>query len=179
RLVDLEREMAGDELAGPKFADLRLLLRAALGRTRAARAEPASGRRVERGWNLTADAGKLLGLGLGIGHGDRGEQGRRVWVPRRPEQVVRRTDLAQLAEIHHRDEVAHVLHDGKIMRDEDHRQAVARLQLVEEVDDLRLHRDIKSGDGLVADDELRFHRDRPSDRDALALATGELVRMAI
>ena len=52
------------------------------------------------------------------------------------------------------------------------------LQVLEQVDDLRLDRDVERGDRLVADDELRLDRKRARDADALALAAGELVRIA-
>ena len=50
---------------------------------------------------------------------------------------------------------------------------------LEQVDDLRLNRDVESGHGLVADDELRIHCERAREADALALPAGELVGKAI
>ena len=51
------------------------------------------------------------------------------------------------------------------------------LQLLEQVDDLRLDRDVEGGHRLVGDDQLGLERERPGDADALALAAGELVRV--
>jgi hypothetical protein len=48
-------------------------------------------------------------------------------------------------------------------------------ELCEQVDDLRLDRNIESGDRLVGDNEFGFDSERPRDRDALALSAGELV----
>jgi len=53
------------------------------------------------------------------------------------------------------------------------------LHLLEQVQDLRLHRHVERGDGLVADDELRVGDHRARDRDALALPAGELVRTTV
>ena len=53
------------------------------------------------------------------------------------------------------------------------------LQLLEQVDDLRLDRDVERRHRLVADDELRVERERPREPDALALPAGELVRVAV
>ena len=50
------------------------------------------------------------------------------------------------------------------------------LQLAEQVQDLRLDRDIEGGDGFVADDQFRLRRQRSRDADPLALAARELVR---
>ena len=48
--------MARDVMAGTHLADLRFFLGAALGRTRAAGPEPASGGRIERRRDLAPDA---------------------------------------------------------------------------------------------------------------------------
>ena len=55
----------------------------------------------------------------------------------------------------------------------------SRLQLGEQLDHLRLDRDVERGDRLVGDDQLGLERQRPGDGDALALAAGELVRVAL
>ena len=112
---------------------------------------------------------------VGVGHRDRPQQGRRVGVGRRGVEVVGRADLADLAEVHHRHPVADVLHHGEVVGDEDQREAVARLHVLEQVEDLGLHRHVEGRDRLVADDQLRVEHERPGDRDALALAAGELV----
>jgi hypothetical protein len=72
-----------------------------------------------------------------------------------------------------------VLHDRKVVRDEEVRQPQLVLQVLQEVDDLRLHGDVESGDGLVEHHELRIRRQRARDADALPLPSGELVRIAL
>jgi len=44
------------------------------------------------------------------------------------------------------------------------------LEVVEQVDDLRLHRDVERGNGLVQHDQLRLERQRARHADPLALA---------
>ena len=53
------------------------------------------------------------------------------------------------------------------------------LKVHQQVDDLRLHRNIERRHRLVADDEQRLESERPRDDDALSLAPGEFVRKAI
>ncbi len=53
------------------------------------------------------------------------------------------------------------------------------LQVLEQVEDLRLDRDVERRDRLVADDQLRLERERAGDADPLALAARELVRVAV
>ena len=93
-------------------------------------------------------------------------------------EVVRRSDLDDLAEVHHRDAVGDVADDGEIVRDEQVRQAELGLELLHQVDDLRLDGDVERRDRLVADEKLRVQCERSRDADALALATGELMRVA-
>ena len=90
-----------------------------------------------------------------------------------------RRHLDDLAEIHHRDAVGHVLDDGEVVADEQERQAELLLQVLQQVDDLRLDRDVERRDRLVADDEVGLGRERAGDADALALPAGELVRPAV
>ncbi len=65
------------------------------------------------------------------------------------------------------------------MRDEEVRQPELLLQLVQEVHDLRLDRDVERRDRLVEHHHPRVQRERTSDADALALAARELVREAV
>ena len=53
------------------------------------------------------------------------------------------------------------------------------LEVVEQVDDLGLHRHVQSRDGLVEHDQPRLERQRPGHPDALSLAARELVRVAV
>ena len=87
-------------------------------------------------------------------------------------------DLDQLAEIHHRHAVADVLHHGEVVGDEQVGEAELALQVLQQVDDLRLDRDVEGGDRLVAHDQVGIDRERPGDADPLALAARELVRIA-
>src|SRR5256885_10623543 len=48
-----------------------------------------------------------------------------------------------------------------------------RSEVLEEVDDLRLDRDVERRDRLVADDERGLHGERPRDAHALALSAGD------
>ena len=65
------------------------------------------------------------------------------------------------------------------MGDEQVGQAELLLQVFEQVDDLGLDRDVERRDRLVGDDEIGVGRERAGDADALPLAAGELVRVAV
>ena len=66
-----------------------------------------------------------------------------------PVDLLARPDLDDLAEVHHRDAVRDVPYDGEIVGDEEIREAELTLELVEQVDDLRLDRDVERRDRLV------------------------------
>ena len=90
--------------------------------------------------------------------------------------VVRQLD--QLADVHHRHPVADVLDHAQVVGDEQVGQAELLLQVLQQVEDLRLDRDVQRRDRLVADDQLRVQRQRAGDADALPLAAAEGVRVA-
>ena len=71
-----------------------------------------------------------------------------------------------------------MLDDAEIVADEEVGQIEGLSQIHEQVDDLRLDRDVERGDGLVAHQELRVHCERARDADAAPLPAGELVRIA-
>ena len=135
--------------------------------------EAAPRRRVDRaGW--LAHQGHRRPGGLGVRLHRRGQQRRRVVVGRRLVEDVRRCDLAQAAEVHHGDAVTDVLDHGQVVRDEQDGQVVLLLQVLQQVEDLGLHRHVQGGHDLVADEELRLEHQRTGDADALALPTREL-----
>ena len=72
-----------------------------------------------------------------------------------------------------------MLDHREVVRDEQVGQAELALQVAQQVDDLRLHRDVERRHRLVADDQARVERERAGDADALALPAGKLVRIAV
>ena len=83
-------------------------------------------------------------------------------------------ELADPTEIHHRNPVADNLDHREIVRNEQHGQVIAFLHVLQEIDDLRLDRDVERRYGLIADQHRRLRDQRPGDADALALPAREL-----
>ena len=67
----------------------------------------------------------------------------------------------------------------KIVGDEQVGEAELLLQVLQQVDHLRLDRHVERRHRLVADDQLGLDGERAGDADALALAAGEFVREAV
>ena len=95
------------------------------------------------------------------------------------EDVVDQTLLDDLAVLHHHHAVAEGTDDFEVVRDEEVGEAFLRLELAQQLDDLRLHRQVERRGRLVQEDELGLQCDGTGDGDALALATGKFVREAI
>ena len=94
-------------------------------------------------------------------------------------QRVAVTDLGDPTQVHHRHPVAEVPHHAQVVGDEDERDAELLAQVLEQVHHLRLDRHVEGADRLVGDDHLGLYGQRAGDADALALAAGELVRVAV
>ena len=99
-------------------------------------------------------------------------------MPRRKVQLGGRGELHDLAEVHHRDLLGDVLHHREVVGDEEIGEPPLLLQVHEQVQDLRLHRDVERGDRLVTHEERGLDRQRAGDPHPLALAARELVRVA-
>ena len=67
------------------------------------------------------------------------------------EQALGLRQLDDGAQIHDRDPVGDMAHQPQIMGDEQHGKAEPLLQLEQEIDDLRLDRDVEGRDQLVGD----------------------------
>ncbi len=67
-------------------------------------------------------------------------------------------------------------HDAEIVGDQQQAEPEVALELGQQTQDLRLHRDIERGGRLVGDQELRLAHQRHGDHHALAQAARELVR---
>jgi hypothetical protein len=91
------------------------------------------------------------------------------------EEQVAGCDLNDAPQVHYRDPVADVLHDAEVVGDKQVGQAKLALQIDEQIEDLRLHGDVEGRDGLVANNQLGPHRERPGDADALPLPARKLV----
>ena len=85
--------------------------------------------------------------------------------------------LDHLAGVEHGDLVGDAPHHAEIVADEQHRQAAPALQLLQQVEDLRLDGDVERRRRLVEDQQVGLGRQRAGDQRALAHAAGQLMRI--
>ena len=87
--------------------------------------------------------------------------------------------LHDLAQVHHGHAITDVAHHRQVMGNEQIGEAKLGLQIFQQVDNLRLNRNVQGRDRLVADDELRIDGQGAGHADALALAAREFVWIAV
>src|SRR4051812_26582340 len=108
-------------------------------RVGAARVKAAAARRIDGARRLAADDDALSGPVLvRIRYRYGREERLRVWVYGLDVELLGRRELDDLPEVHHGDPLGHVAHHGEVVRDEHVAQAESLLQVVEQVDHLRL-----------------------------------------
>jgi hypothetical protein len=86
--------------------------------------------------------------------------------------------LDDLAVVHDADPLGDPPHDAKIVGDEQHAHAMPRADVRQQLENLRLHRHVKRRGRLVGDQKVRLVGERHRDHHALALAAGQLMRIA-
>src|SRR6266566_5121374 len=137
-----------------------------------ARMEVTAGRQVGQvGWLARDRIQRFLAAELR----HRADQGARVRMLGGVEQLPHRRLLDDLARIHHGDPVTHLRDDAQIVRDEDQGHARLALDVLEEIEILRLDGDVEVRRRLVGDDEPRPSRQRDGADDALPHAAAHLV----
>ena len=85
------------------------------------------------------------------------------------EDVVGGAAFNNAASLHDHDAVSHVVHHAEVVGDEKVGVVVAAFEVVEQVEDLRLHAHVKGGHALVADDQFGLQYKGSGDTDALSL----------
>ena len=99
-------------------------------------------------------------------------------MPRLVEQDARRRFLDDAAGIHHGDAIAGLGNDAKVVADQHQRHAHLATHRADEIEDLRLDRDVERGRRLVGDQHVRLAGERHGDHHALILSAGKLVRVS-
>ena len=141
---DLDREVTRDLVTRAELAQLGLLDRAALLRLPATSVEHAAGRRVDRAGQVTLQQDPLaLARCSGVGHRHGRQQRVGVGVQRLLVEGVAVGELHDVTEIHHGDAVGDVAYYGEVVRDEDVGDSELVLDVLEQVDDLSLDRDVE------------------------------------
>ena len=145
----------------------------------AARPEVAALRPLVRQRQLAADRHQRARVLVGAGQRDRAEQPLGVGVAHAVEHLLDRAHLDRLARVHHRDAIAGLEDQAEIVRDVDHRGAEARADVLDQLDDAGLDRDVERGGRLVQQQQRRVRQQRHGDDHALLLAARDLVRIAL
>ena len=126
------------------LAPLRDDAAALIDRDWAARVEHAARGRVHGAGHVAGEDDPLaLPLHLRVRHGHRGQERLRVRVERVLVELVAIGQLHHPAQVHDADAVADVADDGEVVGDEQVGETEALLQVLQQVDDLRLDRHVE------------------------------------
>src|SRR5207302_2994129 len=171
---DIVQEPAPRDTAVARAKVARLLGHAARHDVGAARMEGTARRKTGQIRRVAADGIERL-LAAELRH--RAEQRPRVGMLGSVEELPHRRLLDELAGVHDGDPVAHLRDDAEVVRHEDQGHAGLSLDVLQEVQVLRLDRDVEVRRGLVGDDEPRPAGQRDGADDALAHAAAHLMRI--
>ena len=100
-------------------------------------------------------------------------------MPRIGEDLGRRPAFDDFSIAHHMDRVGDPADDSQVVADEDHRHAEALFEFCEEIEDFSGNRHVESRRRLIRDQQIRVAGDRHRNRDALALAAGQFMRICM
>src|SRR5580704_13767162 len=138
----IDDDRTGDGMVMADIDQGRLRRRASGLRQRAASDQPAGIRRIDRARDLP-DETQPRPCDSPLGDRRRREQRARVGMLRSVEEALRRAELDDAAEIHHRDTVGDVADDLQVVADEEIGQVQPLLQVEQQVEDLAAHRDVE------------------------------------
>ena len=95
------------------------------------------------------------------------------------EDLLDRTFLDDPARVHHDDPLAEAGDQSHVVRDQNDGGSHLAIELLEQLDDLRLHGDVEGGGGFVGDQQFRFVGQAHRDHGPLPHAPRELVRVIL
>jgi hypothetical protein len=123
--------------------------------------------------------GDAFPISTWIGLWHRGQESAGVFVLRVVDDSVSFADLDDLSIEHDGDPVADMVDHRHVMADEEVAQSEFILEIVQEIQDLRLDGYVQGRSRLVAHDHPRLKGESAGDSYSLALATAEFVRISI
>ena len=134
--------MAGSPVIGCDLAEFWLHFGAQANGDRASWVEAAAGRWMQRAGNVACQD-NALSQNKRIWHWYRAHQSEGVGMHRIAKQLITICHLNHLAEVHHRNPVTDVLDDAQVVCDKEIRKTEVFLQLLEQIQNLRLDGDIQ------------------------------------
>jgi len=138
----------------------------------------AARRNVERAWDIALENSGAVPA-FGDEAGNRLQQALRVRVLRAFKHRRRGRKLDDAPEIHDCHSIGHVAHDREFMGDQQHAETGMTLQILQQIENLRLDRHIERRYRLIEDEERGSYSQSAGEADPLPLATAEAAGQAI
>src|SRR5215203_3290897 len=174
------REVARHLMPWQQLDERRLLGSADFLRLPAPGVEPACRRWRDRAGYVTGQQNPLpLLAASSVRHRHGRHQRDCVGMHGRAVQRLRVGQLDDLAEIHDGHPIRDVAHHRQVMGDDHVSQVEFFLQVLQQIEDLRLNRDVQGRDRLIGNDQPGAQGERSSNAYPLPLTPGELMRVAV
>src|SRR5262245_7201365 len=159
--VGVRREQAARHAIAERH-DRRVIAAAGRKPLRTARVEVATRWWADRGWHV-AERHRLDAPALRVERRDRGEQRLGIRMRGLRKHALRAPELDDTAEIHDGDAVGKVAYHPQVVGNEEVGQFSLGFELTQEVQDLRLDRDVEGGGRFIADQQRRLDGERTRD----------------
>jgi hypothetical protein len=95
------------------------------------------------------------------------------------QQIANGADFHQLPRVHHGDVIGQITHNPEIVSNEENGHAELLTQLAQQLDDLRLDRNVQRRRGFIGHQEFGLGRQSHRDHDALLHSAGQFVRITL
>ncbi len=178
RRFDVFHAVAGHHMTSVDCSGHRsqswIFIVAAFDRIRAAGSKMTAAGRVHGRWDIAPQhvAGSVR---VGIRYRNGGDECTRIGVPGGAVERIRIRVFHDAAQVHDGDIIGDVFDHRQVVGDEEICQLHFILQVQEQVENLRLDRNVQGRHRLVADDQTRFKGHGAGNTDPLALTAAELV----
>src|SRR5208282_3403573 len=168
----------GDIMVWSLGFERRLDPRAVVDLERASRMEPASARRISRAGDRARYRLQARAF-YSAGARNRRQQPARVRIERVAEQLGRVRLLHYARGVENRHIVGILGDHAEIVRYQDDRETEPLLEIADQVENLRLDRNVERGGRLVGDQQVGVARERHRDHHPLAHPAGQLMRVVV
>ncbi len=110
---------------------------------------------IDRTWKVPFEK-EAFAFRFGIGNGYRSQEGLGIRMLGIAVQLLGFCHFHDTSKVHHSDPITRVPYHVEIVGDEEQSEMILLSEVLEEVDDLGLNGDIKRGDRLISNDQLRL-----------------------
>ena len=172
-------ERAGTEMAWRYFVHYRSMLCTFISCYRASSSESAARRFLQRSWNITFKHNALFFLYIRVWLRNSRKQCSCIWVSWILEQFIGFSYFNHIAKVHNSDSIWNMFYNSQVVSDENIGQTEFFLQILHQIDNLSLNRDVESRNRFVSDNQSWISCKSTGNTYSLTLTARKFVRITI